>query len=173
MQISLIVCIIGEDRTGLVESLSRLITDQGGNWLESRMCSLASKFAGIVRIHVPKEREESLVRSLEEIRSEDMIVIVHRDQAEAHDRPTKTASLTLVGQDRPGIIHQVSAALAHQGVNVEELESECSSAPMSGERIFKAIAKLQIPDSCILSDLRGELEEIGSELMVDISFSET
>ena len=66
MQISLIVCIIGEDRTGLVESLSRLITDQGGNWLESRMCSLASKFAGIVRIHVPKEREESLVRSLED-----------------------------------------------------------------------------------------------------------
>ena len=173
MQISLIACIIGEDRTGVVESLSRMITDHGGNWLESRMCSLGRKFAGIVRIHVPKEREKALLKSLQKLHSMDLTVMIHPDQVETDSRPTRTASLTLMGHDRPGIIHQVSAALAHQGINVEELESECSSAPMSGETIFKATAKLQIPESCALAEIRGELEEIGSELMVDISFTET
>ncbi len=172
MQISLVACIIGEDRTGVVESISRLITDQGGNWLESRMCSLGSKFAGIIRIHVPKENEQALVESLQELQSAELTVTVHPDRAEDL-RPTKTASLSLVGQDRPGIIHQVSAALANQGINVEELESECSSAPMSGEKIFNAVARLQIPESCVISELRAELEELGSELMVDISFTET
>jgi hypothetical protein len=32
---------------------------------------------------------------------------------------------------------------------------------------------LQMPESCLLPELRRELEEIGSELMVDISFAET
>ena len=173
MQISLVACIIGEDRTGVVESLSRLITGQGGNWMESRMCSLGSKFAGIIRIHVSKEKEQALVKSLQELQSAELTVTVHPDRAEASSRPLKTASLSLVGQDRPGIIHQVSAALARQGINVEELESECSSAPMSGEKIFNAVARLQIPESCAVSQLRAELEEIGSELMVDISFTET
>jgi glycine cleavage system regulatory protein len=42
---------------------------------------------------------------------------------------------------------------------------------MSGGTIFKAIAKLQIPETCDISALRKELEEIGSEMMVDISFT--
>jgi glycine cleavage system regulatory protein len=42
---------------------------------------------------------------------------------------------------------------------------------MSGEKMFNAIARLQIPETCNISELRRELEEVGSELMVDISFA--
>jgi len=57
-------------------------------------------------------------------------------------------------------------------VNVEELETECSSAAMSGETLFKARAKLSIPQSCDASHLRRELEKIASDLIVDISLAE-
>ena len=40
MQTHLVMTIIGKDRTGLVESLARLVAEQDGNWLESRMCRL-------------------------------------------------------------------------------------------------------------------------------------
>jgi glycine cleavage system regulatory protein len=173
MQNPLVMTIIGRDRTGLVESLARLIADNGGNWLESRMCRLGGEFAGILRIHVPKDREQALIRALRALHSEGLNVIIRPDVAVALAGRIKTASLSLVGQDRPGIIYQISAALAHQNVNVDELETECSSAPMSGEMIFKAAARLQIPESCTIAELRRELEEIGSELMVDISFIET
>ncbi len=163
---------MGEDRTGLVESLSQLITAHDGNWLESRMCALGGKFTGIIRIHIPEDRARSLVQSLEILRMQNLTVSVQPERAESDVGPTKTAMLNLLGHDRPGIIHQISAALAHQGVNMEELETECTSAPMSGEMIFKAEARLQIPLSCVVSELRRELEKIGSELMVDISFSE-
>ena len=172
MQSPLVMTIIGIDRTGLVESIARLIAEHGGNWLESRMCRLGGEFAGILRAEVPQDREQALVQSLRDLQVHGITVIVRPDQAKPSAGLTKTASLSLVGQDRSGIIHHISAALAHQNINVEELETECSSAPMSGEMIFRAVARLQIPETCVISELREALEEIGSELMVDISFSE-
>ena len=47
--------------------------------------------------------------------------------------------MEIIGQDRPGIVREISAALARAGVNVEEFSSEVASGPMSGETIFKGL----------------------------------
>jgi glycine cleavage system regulatory protein len=145
MEKTIVMTIMGRDRTGLVESLARLIADSGGNWLESRMCRLGGEFAGILRASTPKDREQDLVRSLQELKSEGLTVVIYQDEPLPLPASTRTATLSLVGHDRPGIIYQITAALARQNINVEELETECSSAPMSGEKMFNAIATLQIP----------------------------
>ena len=62
--------------------------------------------------------------------------------------------------------------LAAHGVNVEELESELHSAPMSGEALFTARAVLRVPLEYSLAALRDALEELGSELMVDLAASD-
>jgi len=172
MQNLLVLTVVGKDRPGLIRSLAKHIADYGGNWLESRMCRLGGEFAGILSVHVPKEKERALIKSLHALHSDGLTVIVRPAETEQGEETTKSASLSLVGQDRPGILYQISAALARHNINVEELETECTSAPMSGEMIFKAAAKLQIPESCILAAVRRELEKIGNELMVEISFSE-
>ncbi len=169
MENLLVLTVIGKDRTGLISSLSKQIADNGGNWLESRMCRLGGEFAGILRIQVPLEKEQALAKSLNALQADGVTVIIHPDETTQIDGTTKSVSLSLVGQDRPGILYQISAALARQNINVEELETECNSAPMSGEMIFKATARLEIPESCVLAELRRELEEIGSELMVEIT----
>lgn len=172
MQNPLVMTIIGKDRIGLVESLARLIADYSGNWLESRMCHLGGEFAGILRMQVPQDREHALVQALQALHSEGLSVVIRPDKTVPSAGLTRSATLNLVSHDRPGIIYQISTALAHHNINVEELETECSSAPMSGETIFRAAARLQIPETCVMAELRRELEEIGSELMADISFSE-
>jgi glycine cleavage system regulatory protein len=163
--------ILGRDRTGLVESVARLVAEHGGNWLESRMCRLGGEFAGILRIHVPQDRAPALMQALQELQSLGLAIVVRPDEP-ATVAPTRLASLELVGHDRPGIVRQITAALARQGVNVEELETECCSAPMSGDTLFKAAARLQIPEACPLAQLRRELETIAGDLMVDIKFAE-
>ena len=172
MQNQLVMTIIGKDRTGLVESLSGLIADHRGNWLESRMCRLGGEFAGILRIQVPEDSESDLIRALRAMDSGGLTVTIRPDEAAVAGVPAKSALLSVMGHDRPGIIYQISTALAHQNINVEELESECYSAPMSGDMTFKATACLQIPESCVIADLRRELESIGSELMSEISVRE-
>jgi glycine cleavage system regulatory protein len=172
MHIPLVMTIIGPDRTGLVEAVARTVAGHGGNWLESRMCRLGGAFAGILRVEVPAEKQSELLESLQKISG--LNVIVHSGEtktpAPAGARLTK---MEIIGQDRPGIVREITAALARAGVNVEEFSSEVVSGPMSGEALFKASARLQLPESCDLLSLRMELEKIAADLLVDVSFGES
>jgi glycine cleavage system regulatory protein len=174
MQTPLVLTIIGADRTGLVESVSGIVADHGGNWLESRLCRLGGQFAGILRIEVPAENQAALTRALATLQREGLSVAAYPDQPDAGTSVDEGSlnSLEIVGHDRPGIVHEISRALAAQGVNVEELASECVSAPMTGEILFKARARLRLPPGCRVGALREQLEHIASDLMVDISFSD-
>jgi glycine cleavage system regulatory protein len=167
MNIPLVMTIIGPDRTGLVESVASLVAEHGGNWLESRMSHLGGQFAGILRIHIPADKEQALIGALKKVSG--LTVVAQADRA-ASNKPEPSLSLEIVGNDRPGIVRQISHALAKHGVNVEELNTECVSAPMSGEMLFKAHAKVHIPASCDVAQLRRDLEQIAQELMADVSF---
>lgn len=159
--------VIGRDRPGLIESVSRIIAAHGGNWLESRMCRLGGEFAGILRIRVAAEKEQALRDELKQLLAQGLTVAVYPSDGEPAAQGN-VALLELVGQDRPGIIREISSTLARAGVNVEDLSTECGSAPMSGETLFKARARLQVPETCPLSTLREELERIGGNLLVDV-----
>ena len=172
MQVSLVMTVIGKDRPGLVDSVASIVADQGGNWLESRMSRLGGQFAGILRVQIPAEKEAALVRNLKHLETEGLTIVVHSDRPQAEESERTLTYLEIVGQDRPGIVHQISHALAAHGVNVEELNTECSSAAMSGETLFKAAAKLKIPSSCKLGELKRELEQIAEDLIVDITLKE-
>jgi glycine cleavage system regulatory protein len=163
---------IGADRPGLVELVAGIVADHGGNWLESQMARLGGQFAGILRIEAPAEREPDLTRALRALESEGLTVVVQQDRPEGPAGTQSSALLEITGQDRPGIVRQISRTLAAFGVNVEELHSECVSAPMSGEALFKARARLRLPADRDIGDLRKALERIAADLLVDISFAE-
>ncbi|MDH7503357.1 MAG: ACT domain-containing protein [Verrucomicrobiota bacterium] len=169
MQIPLVMTVVGQDRPGLIEAVARIVGDHGGNWLESRMCRLGGEFAGILRVNVPAENKDKFVQSLGELKSEGLTVVVQPDVA-MPQKAGSAASLTLVGQDRPGIVREISHVIARHGVNIEELETECSSAPMSGEMLFSAGARLFIPQNCDVANLRADLELIAADLQVEIRF---
>lgn len=161
--------VIGADRPGIVEAIARLVAEQGGNWLESRMCRLGGQFAGILRVHAPGDRRGALTQALAGMSAQGLSITVLSDDASAALPATGLTMIELLGQDRPGIIREIAAALARQQVNVEELTSEVVSAPMSGEPLFKARATLRLPASADLASLRHELEEIASDLQVDVT----
>ena len=77
--------------------------------------------------------------------------------------------LELVGTDHPGIVRDISTALAHRKVNVEELSTETVDAPMSGQPLFRAVARLHLPAEASVDELRGDLEAVADDLMVDVS----
>ena len=55
-------------------------------------------------------------------------------------------------------------------MNVEELNTECTIAPMSGETLFNAKATLNVPVDLELDYLQKELERIADDLIVDVQF---
>ena len=64
MAIPLVITLVGADRTGLVESVARVVAEHEGNWLESRMCRLGGEFAGILRVEVPADKKSALLAAL-------------------------------------------------------------------------------------------------------------
>jgi glycine cleavage system regulatory protein len=171
MRTSLVLTVIGDDRPGIVEQLSDQVLAAGANWEESRMARLAGKFAGILRVSVEAERAESLAAGLKAAAAGDLTVVVERsgDRDAAALRPLR---LELLGNDHPGIIRDISRVLAQHGVNIEELETDLTSAPMSGETLFRARARLGIPPAVTIERLRERLEALAGELMVDLALEQ-
>jgi len=170
MKTTLVLTLIGPDRTGLVESVARVVAEHGGNWLESRLCRLGGEFAGIVRVEVPSERKTALLAALPALPG--LQVVVQAGQAAAPADTRALRRLEIVGSDRPGIVRDITSALARAQVNVEEFASEIVSAPMSGEPLFQATARLRLPAGCNLVALKTELEKIAADLLVDVSFAD-
>ncbi len=171
MQIHLVLTVIGRDRPGLVSAVSETIAAGGGNWLDTRMASLSGQFAGMLLVAIAPEKADALVASLRRMEAQGLRFIIEKS-----DEPTptggRTLRLELVGLDRPGIIRDISRVLAAQNVSIAELESECVSGSFSGEALFKAKARLTLPDDLHLEDLRQSLEALAHELMVDLSLDD-
>jgi len=170
MMTSLVLTVIGPDKPGLVEMLAQTISDHQGNWLESGMSRLAGKFAGILIAQVPQDKADQLCAALQELDGQDLKITVER-AAEAAEASRKTFTLELVGHDKPGIVRDISQALAKRKINVEKLSTELVSGSMSAELLFKAEAELSADPAADLDALQDDLEAIASDLMVDITLN--
>ncbi|MEM8620029.1 MAG: ACT domain-containing protein [Actinomycetota bacterium] len=166
---TLVLTVIGDDRAGLVDTLASPIAAHQGSWQRSHLARLAGKFAGIVVVDVPDDQVGALVADIEAITSRGLLdarvaIAGTDDQA----RGSQELHVQLVGQDRPGIVHEIARALAARGVSIDELETRTESASMSGEHLFHAAASLRVPDDADPGDVQDALEQLGDEMMVDL-----
>lgn len=168
MRTSLVLTVLGDDKPGIVEQLSDQILAAGANWEESRMARLAGKFAGLLRVSVDADHADALAANLTRLNAGGLTVVVE-PSGDSQAGPFRTLRVELLGNDHPGIVRDISRALAQHQVNIEELETSVTSAAMSGEALFRARALLRIPATVSLDALVGVLEALAGELMVDLA----
>lgn len=168
METSYIVTFIGDDRPGLVEELSRVIESNRGNWLESRLSQLGGKFAGLVLVTLPEDAGAALETDLKALSASGLSVRVTPASTAAATSTGRSITLTVIGPDRLGIVREISRALAQRQVNVVEMDSHVSSAPMSAEMLFQSRIDAQIPAHIDLDDLQDSLDEIADNMTLEI-----
>ncbi|MCY1550763.1 hypothetical protein D9M68_870380 [compost metagenome] len=74
-----------------------------------------------------------------------------------------------MGNDRPGIVRDITRLLTELGVNLESLITEVVPAPMSSEPLFHAEAVLAVPLTLSLDVLQAKLETLADDLMVELN----
>ncbi|HEY1454652.1 MAG TPA: ACT domain-containing protein [Roseiarcus sp.] len=168
----LVLTFVGDDRPGLVSEISQAVAAHGGTWLESRSARLAGKFAGILLVGVPSESVIPLESALARLAPSGLRVSIERGAAADSDTRTRTVRLNVVGNERPGIVRDVTQALTRLGVNIEEFTSGLGSEPFTGVPMFHATARLSVPEGLELDDLRKALERLAGEIMVDLAVGE-
>lgn len=160
-----ILTAIGSDRPGLTEALAGAVLDVGGNWLESHLARLGGKFVGSVLVELPDAAIEPLRATLARVDAAGLKVDVIAAAEGA--APLQTVGISLVGQDRPGIVHELSTALARLGVNIEALETQAEQSAWSGAPLFKAEVRAALPAGVGEEQLRQALEGLSGDMMVD------
>lgn len=171
MRTSIVLTVLGPDRPGLVQEIARVVTGHDGNWEASRMARLAGRFAGILRVTAEEAAAEALAEDLRQLEPTGLRVIVDTSPDPGDTADERQVQLELLGNDHPGIIRDISAAIATRGISVVELATDCVEAPMAGGTLFRMNATLRCPSSVSEDDLRALLEELAGELMVDISLA--
>lgn len=167
MKVSVVMTVLASDRTGIVKQLSEAVADHGGNWLESRMARLAGRFAGILRVECEEGSVDALVGALEALTGDGISVQVQRELL-AEEPKRVQLNLDVAGNDRPGIVKSLSAAITGVGANVEELHTALESAPMSGHPLFRAMGVVSLPDGLAPGVLVDAIESIGEDLAVSV-----
>lgn len=167
---TLILSVVGSDRPGLTQALAGAVLSVGGNWLESHLSQLGGLYVGSVLIRLETDSVDALRAALRQVDAEGLDVriapAVEADAAAGH-----ALALSLVGQDRPGIVHQVTAVIGALGVNIEALNTRVSEEPHSGAPLFHLDARLRLPPALKADSVQLSLEAISSEIMVDISLT--
>lgn len=167
---TLILSVTGSDRPGLTQALAGAVLSAGGNWLESHLSQLGGLYVGSVLVELAPDSVERLRSAVSAVDAHGLEVRI----APAVDGPGAAGEaviFSLVGQDQPGIVHQVTAVLSRLEVNIETFETRISSEPHSGAALFHMDARLRLPTNLKPEGVQAALEDISAEIMVDTSLT--
>jgi glycine cleavage system regulatory protein len=163
-----VLSVVGSDRPGLTKALAAAILSAGGNWLESRLSRLGGLYVGSVLVELAADGVAGLDSAVRAVDSHGLEVRV----APAVATPGwdgETLQFRLVGQDRPGIVDQVTAVLSGLEANIETFTTWISAEAHSGSPLFNMEACLRLPPDLEAARVQAALEDISAEIMVDIS----
>lgn len=165
-----LLSVVGDDRPGIVERVTRVVVERSGNVEQSRSARLAGQFAGFYVVSVAEAQVGALQRGLEAL-GRDGLTVSTRDVA---GRPRAAEGyvphrLEVRGADHEGIIHDLCQLLAEKSVNIAELETDVRPSPETGTPMFSMDAVLEVPPSVPARELRRWLDDLGDRLAVDVS----
>jgi glycine cleavage system transcriptional repressor len=168
----IVVSALGKDRPGFVNRITHAIKDLGGNIELQRSTRMADDFALIVLFSIEclSGGIEKAVARLAALKSDDLLVTARAAVAP----PAKgaelagLAELVASGADQPGIIDAVTHALFQHNINIESMDYDTESAPMTGDHLFKMTARLAIPKGLDMAILRAKLRELEQSYNFDI-----
>lgn len=169
---TLILTVAGADRPGLVAAVADVVDAHGGNWENSSLAELAGTFAGVIEVSVSPEHSEGLQGALREIQGQGLLSLtVLTGAPAAPEADEQVLEIQVLGNDRPGIVREVSGVLNAHDLSIEELATETRDAAMAGGRLFEASVVARVPSSVDLDALRRDLERIATEVQVDITLA--
>lgn len=164
---SVILSVVGSDRPGLTQALAAAVLAAGGNWLESHLSRLGGLYVGSVLVALDSGDVEALRQAVRAVDAHGLDVRIAPAVEEPAAAAGEALQLSLVGQDRPGIVRQVTAVLTGLDVNIETFETRLSPEPHSGAPLFHLDARLRLPPDLLARDVEAALEAISAEIMVD------
>ena len=166
---NIVLTLTGRDKIGLVDRITEMVHKRGGNVESSRMARLGGEFAMLMLVKVADDAFANLDKDFQSLRGDGYRV----NLTETEDDSKKYAgwlpyAIEVSGADHEGIIHEISHHLAMQGINIENMDTSSTPAPMSGTPLFMMKGVILVPPKLNFHVWSDSLEEIGDRLNVTV-----
>jgi len=170
MKNQLLITAIGEDRPGIVATLTEIVAKHGGNLEASRMALLGGEFAAISLVTVPADESDALETALNTLTKKDLTIVCKKTRGISPDRFAGHTfyKIALTGADHEGIVHKISAHLRDLNINFQAVETDIVNAPETGSPLFTMHASIAVPPSISYDALSKDLAKIADEEAVEI-----
>ncbi|MGV6825559.1 MAG: glycine cleavage system protein R [bacterium] len=164
----LVISSLGKDHPGIVDSLSRAISDLDCNIADSRMTVLGGDFAVLLMVEGPWNQLAKLEDQLPELqRKLNLTIISDRTEARKPTEEVLPYLVEVVSLDHPGIVHQLASFFSQRNINIEDLNTTSYAAPHTGTPMFAVTISVGIPARMQIADLREEFIEFCDHMNLD------
>jgi len=165
-----VITIIGPDRRGLVAKITKNIVSLNANIEKSHMTRLGGEFAVLMLLSITNGKRQTLLAGLNKMNGNQVKVFVKETDLGRVKvfEGFIPYEISVIGADHEGIVHNVAEHLAELHIQVDDMETQVTNAPVTGTPLFSMQAEVQAPPEITLPKLRDNLEELGDQLGVDI-----
>ena len=159
------VTVVGNDRTGIVAGVTRVLYEAGCNLLDATSTILRGHFSMMLVVSVPPGlTSEELEGRLAAVAAELELSITARALQEAGtELPEPTHMVSVYGADQPGIVFKVTEHLATRGVNITGLSSRVIG---SADRPVYALLLEVASETDIAAGINDLQEQLGMDVSV-------
>ena len=159
---------VGVDRAGVVNDLSKVILDCGGNIEESRMTALGSEFAMLLLVSGNWAAIAKLEKALSKLTEDKPLSInIRKTDVRSTSENSMPYGIDIVSLDQPGIVFRLANFFAARDIEIADLSTRKYAAAHTGSPMFSIQMSINVPASVSISHLRDEFHDLCDQLNLD------
>lgn len=164
---------IGQDRPGIVASLTKVLYEKGCNLEDSSMTRLQGDFAILLLIALPESLSAKDLEAALKVTNGDLTLLLRELSSAEVGVPTDASipyTLMVYGVDHPGIVYRVAQEASSLKVNITDLRTHVTKS--AGNDLYTLIMEVEVPDAPTLVRLKDVLDHLKKELKVEMALNQ-
>ena len=160
--------ICGPNRIGIVNDITTEIESFGGNIENSTMTKLDKQFTIMLGTTFNNQKPFSILSQslISSIQAKNLYIQLYLDTSSEskgkriQDTEWDNYAIEAIFPDKTGLLERFTHILSKHHIQIDNLESSFTKAPISGDSIFKIKAHVRIPTDISMTSILQEFEQI-------------
>lgn len=168
MSVQLVITALGEDRPGIVDELSNVLSKKQLNIEDSRMSVLGGEFAILMLVSGDGNAIDTFideVPGLEDALRMKLQVKVTRKKPES--KKLAPYAVEVVSIDHPGIVQEIARFFSSRKINIVDLDTSRYAGAHTGTPMFALRMTIEMPADVPIASLKEEFISTCDALNLD------
>jgi glycine cleavage system regulatory protein len=149
-----------------VAELADVVRFHEANWKRSELAEISGTFAGVVVVDVDDDQADELLTNLLILRSRGLHITAEQIEVPIEGPEGQQVRLRFTGDDRPGIVHQISTTISEFGISISRLGTALDTSGDVDQ--FEITSQLVVPSEVDLDAVLDAITSLTESLGIDL-----